>query len=106
MIIESCNTDINELDHYLQQTLLFLYREWYKKDIGIVACCLKDGDKVTATLTTNKNAHEMCRKLMEMFSIYDSRINKELLSIKKELTDDFFYPILPKRKMKKQRHIS
>lgn len=184
----SKNIDIDELDQYLYQTLLFLFKEWYKKDVGIVACCLKDEDKVmyatskqqneswlhaernaylkfkeqygepsrnaafivtlspclkelkyrdeascselinnlgitrihfgvldtfhtptiesynifglTATLTKNKNLHEMCRKLMGMFSTYDSRINKELLSIKKDLEDHFFYPVLSINKNK------
>lgn len=178
----SKTNDIDELDQYLYQTLVYLFKEWYKKDVGIVACCLKDGDKIvyatsrrqnefwlhaersaylkfkeqfgepsknaifiitlspclkelkyrdetscsellknlnitrvhfgvldtfhtptieiynslgfSATLTKNKNQHKMCQKLMGMFSIYDSRINKELISIKKELGDNFFDLIL------------
>jgi len=173
---------LDDLDQYLHQTLLYLFKQWYKNDVGIVACCIKDGDKVIyatskrqnefwlhaernaylefrqqygepsknavfittlspclkelkyrnevscseliknlgitrihfgvldtfhapamenyhlsglgATLTKNYNLHQMCQKLMEMFSKYDSRINKELIAIKNELGDDFFQPVL------------
>ena len=174
----SASDDIDELDQYLYQTLLFLFKQWYKNNIGIVACCLKDDKKVvyatskrqnefwlhaernayfefkkqygepsknavfiitlspclkklkyrnedscaeliknlgitrvhfgvldtfhtltldiynsfglSPSLTKNSYLHEMCKKLMWMFSTYDSKINNELLSIKKELGDDFF----------------
>lgn len=52
------------------------------KDFGIIG-----------TLSTNEEIKVMSEKLMSLFSIYDSRINSELLDIKRELGDEFFFPI-------------
>jgi pyrimidine deaminase RibD-like protein len=46
--------DIEKLDAYLLKTLNYLFKNWYKKEVGIVACCLKDGEK-TAFATSAKN---------------------------------------------------
>ena len=175
--------EIRLLDQLLLKTLIYLFEKWYKPEVGIVACALKDGDNIvfatstrngnnwlhaernayekfkstyeispsknaffvitlspcitslkyrneascsdlirtlgiervhfgvldsmyvetiatyskfglTATLTKNQDIQRMCSKLMDMFSIYDSRINYELLTIKAELGNDFFSPIL------------
>lgn len=41
-------------DNYLLKTLKYLFENWYREDTGIVACCLKDGEKeVFATSTKN-----------------------------------------------------
>ncbi|EKD71857.1 MAG: hypothetical protein ACD_46C00083G0007 [uncultured bacterium] len=170
--------DTQELDNCLQQTIKYLMENWYKEETGIVACALKDSDKIVfatsskngknwshaernaynkfkhlygepsedaafvitlspcveqlkyrsesscaelirllgvrrmhfgvidtlhvssissyaemgfiATLTKNNRIALICDKLMSLFSRYDSRINSELLKIKKELGDGFF----------------
>ena len=48
--------DIKELDHYLDQTIIYLIKNWYNQDTGIVACALKDGNKIAfATSFRNGN---------------------------------------------------
>lgn len=50
-----------------------------------------------ATLTEDLRLADMCKKLMSMFAIYDSRINSDLLGIKLELGDQFFDEVLSLR---------
>lgn len=45
---------------------------------------------LTPSLTVNSDCKVLCERLMSLFSKYDSRINSDLLGIKKELGDDFF----------------
>ncbi len=42
------------------------------------------------SLTAQVSLHTMCQKLMNLFSIYDSKINTELPAIKHSLGKDFF----------------
>lgn len=50
-----------------------------------------------ATLTENINNNKICTNLMALFAKYRSRINKQLSTIKQELGDSFFDPILLKK---------
>lgn len=43
-----------------------------------------------ATLTQDSKLNRLCIKLMNLFSQYESRINTDLIGIKKELGDAFF----------------
>lgn len=42
------------------------------------------------SLAENSNDRKMCEKLMALFSLYDSRINSDLMGIKNELGETFF----------------
>ncbi len=42
------------------------------------------------TLTQNEKLHAICKKLMQLFAQYESRINTDLIGIKKELGPLFF----------------
>lgn len=48
---------------------------------------------IDASVTKNASLASMCENLMAIFSDYDSRINTDLLGIKKELGSNFFSKI-------------
>lgn len=106
MFVVTLSPCVNNLKHRQEESCAHLMNQLGIKRIHFGVLDFMHADSLEIyrhaglipSLTGNTSYKMMCEKLMSLFSIYDSRINSDLIGIKNELGDHFFAELDNKNK--------